>query len=293
MPHIVFALSFPALKDAEPYEGLSAAEVLRAVEKEADKLAAAAGGALLADGSDDERRALAASVVEAATWMFVEVTNGQLAFATYRAPDGVTWKLERCQLVMGSPLEPGHRWVEFETSCTDLNLKEWWAVQAPADLGGAALAEYIADKLDEGDVEFTHQEVENERDRTIVTIDGEEAPDTGEPLHEFDESNPPVTHADAVALAEMAEAGAPTDALLDPTPANCCCSDIRGCPPCFDAAEALIGRRVRDDEDRVFEVVATDEKDGFPTVDGDDGQWANFHEVKVLPAVDVEEGSRA
>lgn len=61
----------------------------------------------------------------------------------------------------------------------------------------------------------------------------------------------------------------------------CTCSDVRGCPQCFDRAEGLIGALVRDERGREWEVVETDEKDGFPTVCGE-RFWARVDDVEVL-----------
>ena len=63
--------------------------------------------------------------------------------------------------------------------------------------------------------------------------------------------------------------------------ASCTCSDVRGCPQCFDRAERLVGVTVRDDQGREWEVAEADEKDGFPTV-GDDDCWARLSDVEVI-----------
>jgi hypothetical protein len=61
----------------------------------------------------------------------------------------------------------------------------------------------------------------------------------------------------------------------------CTCSDVRGCPQCFQRADEMVGAIVRDGEGREWQVTDTDEKDGFPTVCGE-GRWANLDEVTVL-----------
>jgi hypothetical protein len=63
--------------------------------------------------------------------------------------------------------------------------------------------------------------------------------------------------------------------------ASCACSDLRGCPRCFDRAERLIGAIVRDSQGREWEVTEVDEKDGFPTVCGE-RFWARLDDVQVL-----------
>jgi hypothetical protein len=63
--------------------------------------------------------------------------------------------------------------------------------------------------------------------------------------------------------------------------ASCACSDLRGCPRCFDRAERLIGAIVRDSQAREWEVTEVDEKDGFPTVCGE-RFWARIGDVEVL-----------
>lgn len=51
----------------------------------------------------------------------------------------------------------------------------------------------------------------------------------------------------------------------------CTCSDVRGCPQCFDRAEELIGATVRDSQGREWEVAEAGEEDCFPTVNGGPG----------------------
>lgn len=61
----------------------------------------------------------------------------------------------------------------------------------------------------------------------------------------------------------------------------CTCSDVRGCPQCFDRSERMVGALVRDAQGREWVVRAGDEKNGFPTVGGGE-HWAFLHEVTVV-----------
>ena len=61
----------------------------------------------------------------------------------------------------------------------------------------------------------------------------------------------------------------------------CTCSDARGCPQCFDRAQTLIGATVRDRQSCEWVVTEVDEKDGFPTVCGED-RWAFLRDVEVV-----------
>ena len=61
----------------------------------------------------------------------------------------------------------------------------------------------------------------------------------------------------------------------------CTCSDVRGCPQCFDRAQTLIGATVRDRQSCEWMVTGVDEKDGFPTVCGEDC-WAYLSDLEVL-----------
>ena len=76
-----------------------------------------------------------------------------------------------------------------------------------------------------------------------------------------------------------AEANALAESPTMPPP--CTCSDVRGCPQCFDRADALVGATVRDGEGREWKVTDVDEKDGFPTV-GDEVRWAYVRDVEAL-----------
>lgn len=69
-----------------------------------------------------------------------------------------------------------------------------------------------------------------------------------------------------------------------PLPFPCSCSDVRGCPNCFDKAEHYVGRRVRDDKGREWAVEETDEKDGFPVVAGEH-HWAGLEDVELVDRV--------
>jgi hypothetical protein len=82
----------------------------------------------------------------------------------------------------------------------------------------------------------------------------------------FPREEAPVTVADAEAHVEGA--------------ATCTCDPVRGCPRCFDRAERLIGVTVRDDQGREWEVTEVDEKDGFPTLAGED-RWAYLSDAEV------------
>ena len=79
-----------------------------------------------------------------------------------------------------------------------------------------------------------------------------------------------------VRLAAAAEIGL---TVYDEPP--CTCSDVRGCPQCFDRAERLVGAAVRDEQGREWEVTEVDEKDGFPTLAGED-RWAYLSDVEVV-----------
>lgn len=61
----------------------------------------------------------------------------------------------------------------------------------------------------------------------------------------------------------------------------CTCSDVRGCPQCFQRAEEMVGALIRDGEGREWEVTHTDEKDGFPTLGGED-HWDYLDDVTVV-----------
>lgn len=50
---------------------------------------------------------------------------------------------------------------------------------------------------------------------------------------------------------------------------RCTCDEVRGCPQCFDRAEALVGVLIRDQLGRRWRVRAVGEKDGFPTIAGE------------------------
>lgn len=76
---------------------------------------------------------------------------------------------------------------------------------------------------------------------------------------------------------------------------ECNCDDARGCPACFALADQTIGKRIEDSEGRVFRVTRTDEKNGYPTVQGDE-HWAQLHDVELVPApspLDVLEAARS
>jgi hypothetical protein len=77
-----------------------------------------------------------------------------------------------------------------------------------------------------------------------------------------------------------AEANALAEGESMPPP-PCTCSDVRGCPKCFDRAADLVGTTVRDGEGREWEVTGTDEKDGFPTLCGED-RWAYLADIEVV-----------
>jgi len=79
-----------------------------------------------------------------------------------------------------------------------------------------------------------------------------------------------------VRLAADAEIGL---AIYEEPP--CTCSDVRGCPQCFDRAQTLIGATVRDRQSCEWVVTGVDEKDGFPTVCGED-RWAFLRDVEVV-----------
>ncbi len=63
--------------------------------------------------------------------------------------------------------------------------------------------------------------------------------------------------------------------------AACTCTDVRGCPQCFARADAMVGTTVRDDQGREWKVIEVDEKDGFPTVGGED-RWAYLRDVEAV-----------
>ncbi|HWO15235.1 MAG TPA: hypothetical protein VNM89_00800 [Solirubrobacterales bacterium] len=62
---------------------------------------------------------------------------------------------------------------------------------------------------------------------------------------------------------------------------RCVCDDVRGCPPCFDRADALVGARIRDSQGREWRVEDVGEKNGFPTIRGE-RFWDRPDEVTVL-----------
>lgn len=62
---------------------------------------------------------------------------------------------------------------------------------------------------------------------------------------------------------------------------RCVCDDVRGCPPCFDRADALVGARIRDSQGREWRVEDVGEKNGFPTIRGE-RYWDRPDEVTVL-----------
>ncbi len=53
--------------------------------------------------------------------------------------------------------------------------------------------------------------------------------------------------------------------------APCTCSPSRGCPQCFDRADALVGATVRDGDGCEWEVAEAGEEDCFPSVNGGPG----------------------
>ena len=63
--------------------------------------------------------------------------------------------------------------------------------------------------------------------------------------------------------------------------AQCTCSEVRGCPQCFERAEGLLGTTVRDSEGRQWTVVEIGEKDCFPTIRGD-RYWDRLEAVTVI-----------
>ena len=79
-----------------------------------------------------------------------------------------------------------------------------------------------------------------------------------------------------VGLAANAEIGL---TVYDEPP--CTCSPSRGCPQCFYRADAMVGKTVRDEQGREWEVTEVDEKDGFPTLAGED-RWAYLSDVEVV-----------
>lgn len=79
-----------------------------------------------------------------------------------------------------------------------------------------------------------------------------------------------------VRLAADAEIGL---TVFDQPP--CTCSPSRGCPQCFSCADAMVGRTVRDEHGREWEVTAVDEKDGLSVVCGA-GRWAFLADVEVV-----------
>lgn len=78
------------------------------------------------------------------------------------------------------------------------------------------------------------------------------------------------------ALVTVADAEAHAEAR-----ATCTCDEVRGCPQCFDRAEALLGATVRDSQPRVWQVAEVGEKGGFPTISGE-RYWDRPDEVEVL-----------
>ena len=79
-----------------------------------------------------------------------------------------------------------------------------------------------------------------------------------------------------VRLAADAEIGL---TVLDQPP--CACDAMRGCPPCFQRAEGLVGATVRDSYGREWRVTDVGEKNGFPTICGE-RYWDRPDEVEVL-----------
>jgi hypothetical protein len=59
------------------------------------------------------------------------------------------------------------------------------------------------------------------------------------------------------------------------------CNGTRGCPQCFQRAEEIVGATIHDQDGHEWEVTYTGEKDGSPTVGGDQ-YWAYAHDVTVL-----------
>jgi hypothetical protein len=69
--------------------------------------------------------------------------------------------------------------------------------------------------------------------------------------------------------------------LADATAAACTCSDVRGCPQCFQRADELVGATVHDSYGRQWRVTDVGEKDGFPTIGGE-RYWDRPDVVEVL-----------
>ena len=63
--------------------------------------------------------------------------------------------------------------------------------------------------------------------------------------------------------------------------APCTCSPSRGCPQCFSRADAMVGATVRDGDGHEWKATDVDEKDGFPTLCGED-RWAYLADVEVI-----------
>lgn len=86
-----------------------------------------------------------------------------------------------------------------------------------------------------------------------------------------------VTLADAEALAEERAA--------------CTCDELRGCPQCFERAERMAGALIRDSYGRQWRVLGVGEKDGFPTISGEQF-WDRPEEVEVLEPPPESDGGR-
>jgi hypothetical protein len=81
--------------------------------------------------------------------------------------------------------------------------------------------------------------------------------------------------------AELAPAATPPAAPIEPDP--CTCNDLHGCGHCFDEAEKLIGKQVRDSNGREWIVRSVEAHDGFPSVNGST-YWAMVEDVTVIDA---------